>query len=421
MKPTVPDEPAPHPHRRAFAILFCVLMSVAAGNTALQAVLPAIGRELGLRDTLVTGVFSLSALLWAVTAPIWARASDRRGRKPLIQLGLAGYAVSMASFGAVVLAGLNGWLGAAGIFIGLTLTRGVFGLTGSASGPAAQAYVAERTTPAERTAAIAVLASAFGLGTVLGPAVAPFLALEPVGLIGPVFAFSGLALAMLAVVTRGLHEPPTEQRTASVAPRRGLWRDGRIRPFLLYAFVLVSVQAVNVASLGFLVIDQLDLPPARAQSFIGAAMMAGAVTGLLAQWGLIRMLGMSPRALLRWGAGLACAGNAALAVAPDFGTVVFCYALMNVGFGFARPGFTAGASLAVDGGEQGAVAGALTAVIGAAFIASPVAGVALYETWRPAPFLLNAVLCLGLLGYALLSAALKQAKVAAEPQPALDH
>jgi hypothetical protein len=56
---SLPDAP-----RRDFAILFCVLMSVSAGNTALTAVLPAIGRELELPDTLVAGVFSLSAVLW---------------------------------------------------------------------------------------------------------------------------------------------------------------------------------------------------------------------------------------------------------------------------------------------------------------------------------------------------------------------
>lgn len=141
-----PNGAADPARRRAFAILFGVLMSVAAGNTALQAVLPAIGRELGLRDTLVTGVFALSALFWAITGPIWARASDRRGRKPLIQMGLTGFAVSMASFGAVVLAGLHGWIGPAAVFVGLMLARGIFGLTGSASATAAQAYVADRTS-----------------------------------------------------------------------------------------------------------------------------------------------------------------------------------------------------------------------------------------------------------------------------------
>lgn len=406
---------APAGPRRDFAIVFVVLMTVAAGNTALQAVLPAIGRALGLRDTLITGVFSLSALLWAGTAPIWARVSDRRGRKPLMQLGLSGFVISMTTFGLVVAAGLQGLLGPAAVFVGLMLARGLFGLTGSASAPAAQAYVAERTTPETRTNALATLASAFGLGTVLGPAIAPFLALEPVGLVGPVFGFALIAAVVLFVVTRGLPKPrPASERTPTPA-RRGLWRDPRLRPFLIYAFALVSFQAVNIASLGFLVIDTVDLPPARAQSFVGAALMAGAVCGLLAQWGLIRMLHMSPRALMRWGASLAALGNVAMALAPDFGTVVFSYGLMSVGYGFARPGFTAGASLAVHSDEQGAVAGALTAVIGAAFVAAPVAGVALYEFWAPAPFIGNSLLCLGLLFYALRSRALQEARSPAEP------
>ena len=411
--------------KRDFAILFAALMTVAAGNTALQAVLPAIGRELNFSDTAIAAVFSLSALMWAVTAPFWARASDRRGRKPLILVALAGFGVSMAGFGLVVWAGLEGWVGAAAIFTGLMLSRAVYGLFGSASNPAAQAYVADRTSREERTNALALLASAFGLGTVLGPAITPFLALPPFGLLGPMVAFSVLAVAMFVLVSRGLVEerPPEtllhEPETAAAPPGRGLWRDPRVAPFLIYTFVLVSIQAVNLQSLGFLVIDTVDLPPARAQTFIGAAMMAGAAAGLLAQWGLIRMLSMSPRSLLRWGCGLACIGNAAMAVAPDFGGVVFAYALANLGFGLARPGFTAGVSLAVNAHEQGAVAGALTGVVGASFIVAPVAGMALYELSTPLPFLLNAVVAIALLGYAMKSPALKNAKVTAEPPPTL--
>ena len=92
---------------RDFAIVFVVLMAVAAGNSGLQSVLPAIGREIGIYDWAVAGIFSLSALLWPVSAPIWARASDRRGRKPLILFGLGGFVVSMTGCALVVLAGLH--------------------------------------------------------------------------------------------------------------------------------------------------------------------------------------------------------------------------------------------------------------------------------------------------------------------------
>ena len=44
----------------AFAILFSVSLIAAAGNMALQSVLPAIGREFQLSDTLVAGAFAIS-------------------------------------------------------------------------------------------------------------------------------------------------------------------------------------------------------------------------------------------------------------------------------------------------------------------------------------------------------------------------
>ncbi len=406
--------------RRSFGVLFVVLVTVSAGNTALTAVLPAIGRELEMSDTAVAAVFSLSALLWAVSAPYWARMSDRRGRKPLIVMGLAGYAVSMTLFGLVVLAGLMDLIGWLAVFMGLMLTRSLFGLAGSATNPASQAYVADRTTAEQRTPSLTILASAIGLGTVLGPAVAPFFALPPIGLSGPIFAFALIAAAVLVLVLRLLPETPQDVVQArgddgEPPPSRKLWRDPRLLPFLIYCFVMVSVQAVNIQALGFLVIDTVELPPARAQTFIGAAMMAGAAAGLMAQWGLIRLLHMSPRSLLRWGAGCALLGNGLLAVAPDFGTVVFAYGLASLGFGFARPGFTAGASLGVTAAEQGAVAGLLTAVIGAAFIVAPVAGMALYEWWRPGPFLANAWIMLALLAYTVRVRALKSAGRTAQP------
>lgn len=423
---TVEPAPSPVPQRgRAFGLLFIVLMVVAAGNTALQALMPAIGREIGLSDTAVAAIFSLSALFWAASAPFWAAASDRRGRKPLILFGLGGYGLSFIAFGATVLAGLAGWLPAVASFVLLFLARTIYGLTGSATNPASQAYVADRTGFDERTTALATLASAIGLGTVLGPAIAPFLAFEPIGLTGPIFIFGGVALATLLVVQRSLKEEAVEALTTgevgeaapSAQRRPGLLRDRRVRAFLIYAFVIVSAQAAQTQAVGFLIIDTLAMPPRQAQTFIGAAMMAGAAAGLLAQWGLIRIFHMTPKSLMRWGAGLACAGNLLTAAAPDYGAVVFAFALATLGFGFARPGFTAGASLSVGPHEQGAVAGAMTAVIGAGFIVSPVAAMALYEVWRPGPFLLNGALAAGALIYAFRNGPLSRAGERVQPAP----
>ena len=144
--------------------------------------LPAIGRELLIPDVAIAAIFSLSALMWTLSAPFWAAQSDRRGRKGLVQLGMFGYFVSTLLCAFVIYAGIEALIAPLLIVSLFALFRSLFGIFGSASNPAAQAYVAVRTNQRDRTAAISVLASAFGLGTIVGPAVAPFFIFPIVGL-----------------------------------------------------------------------------------------------------------------------------------------------------------------------------------------------------------------------------------------------
>jgi MFS family permease len=404
--------------RRSFAIIFGVSMATALGNTGMQSVLPAIGRQIGFPDYLVAAIFSLSALLWAFSSPFWAARSDRSGRKPMMIVGLAGFMVSMVCCGAVVAAGVRHLAAPLVIFVLFLLSRALFGLFGAASNPATQAYVAERTEPEERTGAMAGLAGAFGLGTIIGPAIAPVFVLPWVGLAGPMFAFAIIAASMMFVVVRYLPEPPlappaarSEPAVAPGTPRPSLLRDPRLKPFLIYGFLVAAAQTAQGQTLGFLIIDKLRLPPMQAQGYTAVAMMAGAIAGLLAQWGLIRMFRMAPRDLLRWGAGLAALANLIVAFAPNYSGVVLGYALSSLGYGFCRPGFTAGASLAVNHAEQARAAGAIAAVNGLNTVVAPLF-VMLYGAWGPAPFLVNTVILAGLMAYAVANGVLARAGAA---------
>lgn len=406
--------------RGSFAIIFGVSLATALGNTGLISVLPAIGRSTGIPDPWVAAIFSLSALLWAFSSPIWAKASDRFGRKPMMIVGLSGFMVSMICCGFVVSAGLR-HLAAWPVIFGFFLcARALFGLFGAASNPATQAYVAEHTPPERRTQAMSSLAGAFGLGTVIGPFLAPLFVLPILGLSGPLFCFALIAAAMLVVVIRFLPEsqfrPEPEPPRDPAAPKEApMWRDPRITPFLIYGFIVAVCQTAQGQTLGFLIIDQLKMSPAQAQGFIAIAMMFGAMAGLLAQWGIIRMFEMTPRELLRWGVGVAALGNLIVALAPDYWGVVAGYAISSLGFGFARPGFTAGSSLAVNMNEQARVAGAIAAVNGVNVVLAPFF-VWLYQHIHPAPFVLNMVMMLGLLVYAFRNPQLRNA----DPQPATE-
>src|SRR5687767_4575762 len=93
-----------NPH---FMLLFAAMLVAAAGNTALQSIMPAIGRAIGIADLYVAIAYTSSVVMWVMFAPYWARMSDRHGRKALTLLGVGGFIVSMTLCGIVLMFGLE--------------------------------------------------------------------------------------------------------------------------------------------------------------------------------------------------------------------------------------------------------------------------------------------------------------------------
>src|SRR5581483_10995821 len=81
--------------------------------------------------------------------------------------------------------------------------------------------------------------------------------------------------------------------------------------------------------------------------------------------------------------------------------------LSSLGFSFARPGFTAGASLSVPMEDQAGAAGAIGAVNGVNVILAPLA-VSFYRVSAPGPFVVCAIVLTGLVLYAYLDGTLKR-------------
>jgi Major Facilitator Superfamily len=401
-------------------ILFLVMLVAAAGNTAMQSALPAIASQLDMPDVWVSLAFSWSALLWVITAPKWARLSDRRGRKQLMSVGVVGFIASMGLCGLVLWLGLAGIIGPVVTFILFAIFRSLYGGFGSASPPAVQAYVAARTERAERTKALSMLASSFGVGTVIGPAVAHYLIFPPFGLAGPLILFAVFGAGVLVALhlqlpndmprfaARGavaaypnsaaLDALETEnvagQALDTVSPPEGVrlkWRDDRLVAWLIAGLIGGHAQAILLGVVGFLVRDRLGLhnQPMQAVQASGSVMLIGAMATLMAQWGLIPMLSLAPRSSVLLGSVLALIGVVLTGVSHDFYGISTGFAIASLGFGLFRPGFTAGASLAVRRHEQGDVAGKIASINGAAYIFAPAVGVALFNYWEPATFALT--------------------------------
>lgn len=413
---------APH-----FLLLFAAMLVAAAGNTALQSVMPAIGREIGMPDFWVTMSYTWSAMLWVALAPFWARKSDTHGRKALTLLGVGGFVVSMTLCGLALFSGLKDLLGGIATFALFGLFRSIYGSLGCATPSATQAYLASKTRRSGRVAALSSLSSSFGLGTIVGPALAPLFVLPVAGgLAGPLFAFATIGLITFIAVARWLPDdskprhghraghgaamsypslassPTGASVVAATHPRvpSMKWQDPRIRRWILAGVAAGHAQAATLSCIGFFTIDRLGLRPHGSEQEIAIVMMSGAAATLAAQWGVIPRLGLGPRALLIWGGAIAASGLIVTMFAGGLYGLVLGFGLTSLGFGFTRPGFTAGASLAVPLSEQGGVAGVITAANGISYVAAPGIGMALYGLDPHWPFAVCAVLLLAMVVWA---------------------
>jgi MFS family permease len=374
----------------------------------MQSVMPSIGTALHVHDFWISLAYTWSALLWMICAPLWARKSDSRGRKAMMAIGLTGFIASFSLCGLALWLGLNGFLSGLGTLITFALFRSLYGGFGSAAPPAVQAYVASRTSREERTKSLSLISSSFGLGTIVGPTLAPFFIVPGLGLVGPFAAFSIIAVVVLIALRLRLPDdspayaargdvisapfsassdsrPLSSENTETEPTLFGdvakiSWFDQRLRPWLVAGLLGGHAQAATMGLVGFLVLDRLGLrgdPGAGAQN-IALVMFAGAAATLFAQWGVIPTLRLGPRASCLWGISLGAAGVAALSIASTLHAITVSFAIVSLGFGLFRPGFTAGASLAVSRAEQGQSAGIVASVNGAGYIVAPAIGVWLY-------------------------------------------
>jgi MFS family permease len=106
---------------------------------------------------------SLYSILQFISAPLWGAYSDRVGRRRVLLLTIAGLAVSYAV-----------WTFAASFWL-FVLARVLGGIMGG-NLSVATAAVADITTRKKRSAGMAIIGIAFGLGFIVGPAIGGFCA-----------------------------------------------------------------------------------------------------------------------------------------------------------------------------------------------------------------------------------------------------
>ncbi len=156
----------------------------------------------------VTLLVATYSLLQLVTAPFLGRLSDRIGRRPVLGFSMAVSAVAYL------------WLGHADALWMLFAARA---LAGACAGniAAAQAYIADVTTPENRAKGMGLIGAAFGLGFIIGPALGGFLAGDDpatANLAAPAWVAAALSLIALCGVFFVLPESLPAGRRGRVRP-----------------------------------------------------------------------------------------------------------------------------------------------------------------------------------------------------------
>lgn len=391
MPPSIPPTSLPaattaHPSASALPVL---VFTAFVGTMAMMAFVAVVGpvvRLLGLAEWHAGLSVTAAGVLWMLSARRWGRLSDRLGRRRVLLVALAGYALVYSAMALFVGAALRAppalWLSVAA----LVATRALIGLFYAAVPSTAAACVADEVAPGRRGAAMAKLGTANAVGMVVGPAAAGWIAFH--GIAWALYVAALLPVLALAVLWWRLPDtPPAHASRPGPAPVMR-FADPRLRLPLFAVFAgMVSVTIAQVA-VGFFAIDRLQLSPADGARVAGLALTAVGVGLMLAQALVMRLKSVPPARWIAVGAMVSTAGFASAVAVDAQWQLLAAYGVAAFGMGFVFPSFQALAADSVEAHEQGAAAGTVASVQGMGMVAGPLLGTLLYRMSPSAPYLL---------------------------------
>ncbi len=391
---TGPCKAAPDPERPArgavYAGLAGGLIAFAMGQSILFALLGPLARRMGLTELHVGALVSLTALVIAIASPVWGRLGDRVGRRFVMVFGLVSYAVTMLLFSAAIMAGLSGALPAWQAFAGMVGARILYACLSAGIQPTAAAYVADTTTGQERTAGLALVSGAYGVGLVVGPVFGA--GLSYFGLITPLFVVSALALASALALVVLL---PARAAVVAGPPGdgRGFWTSNAV-PYLLLMFGVMTVGSATQQTAAFYLQDLFGLDDARTVRAVGLIMAASALTMIVTQGLIVQRFRLSPPTLVRLGLACAVVTFAVLLASHQFWGMVIGYSGLGLSMGLLYPGIMTAASFSVGERDQGAIAGLMGSATAAGVVVGPLMGTGLYRIHPDLPLLASGIIVL---------------------------
>jgi MFS transporter, DHA1 family, tetracycline resistance protein len=220
------------------------------------------------------------SLMQFIFSPILGGLSDKYGRRPILFLSIIGSGIGYLMIG---LAGSLWMIYAGRIFGGIT--------AGNLS--TAQAYIADVTTRENRAKGMGLFGMAFGLGFILGPALAGVL--SKFGIHVPFYFAAGLSFANAVLLYFVLPESRKIGATTEVSKRKNrvaelaeVFKDSRFTTITLQYFLLVTAFSMMTTSFAYYTSFKFGYNAEQTGyllAFVGllAVVMQGGLLGTLAK------------------------------------------------------------------------------------------------------------------------------------------
>jgi len=356
--------------------------------------LPFYAEHFGASPGIVTLLMATYSLMQFVAAPFIGSMSDRYGRRRVILISLVGTCVAYV------------FMAYASSLVMLFAARALAGLF-AGNIAAAQAYIADITTPENRARGMGFFGAAFGLGFIFGPMIGGILSGSASGSINfhaaPLFAASLSSIAAFLVVVL-LKE---SRKVGSVNSGGRGWfapiylavRRADMKR-LIYLFLLVMFVFAGLEATIALWAERQFLWGPREVGYlfayvgvIAAVVQGGIIGPATRRWGEMRVIILGLCGLV--------AGFALMPVASGMSLLLVATALLAGGFGLCNPALNSLISRRASSDSQGAVLGvaqsgaSLARILGPAF-----AGAVFSSLGRHAPYIIGALLLLFALGLA---------------------
>ncbi len=337
--------------RSRVAVIFFTVLIDLIGFGIVIPIVPYYAKQFGASGFAFGALLGVYSLMQFFAAAVLGRLSDRVGRRPVLLttmvLNTGGYLL----------------FAFAGSYWALFASRVIGGFAGG-NISAAQAYIADSTSAADRSRAMGLLGAAFGLGFVIGPAIGGG-AGQYLGSAAPGLVAAGLSLlnfvSAWAILPESLHpDHRTERRGLGFeAIARGL-ADRRLRPLMLVWGIFPFAFAGYTAALPYHAAAAFGWQ----QKDLALFFIVFGITGALTQGLVFR--GLAPRVGERWLVILGTAGVAvAIGAVPFAHTSLALYAAtvaLALCQGVVSPAASGLVSVYASPNEQGSTLGAAQAL-----------------------------------------------------------